>query len=148
MNREIQILIDGLTYNDSVKESSINYTLILLTLIPHLVRPENKVRGNTDYWYWALITSVLVQILLWFSLDVVGVSIIWCSMAGFNLLILLKEFYNRSRNKILLIVSVLAGLVGIIYYAVIFSAITTVAHIIGGLMGIGLFYLCRRLSKD
>jgi len=68
------------------------------------------------------------------------------SMAGFNLQVLREsELHKKSRNKILLIISLLASVLFIICYAVIFPAITTIAHIIAVLMGIGLFYLCRRL---
>ncbi|MEJ7681437.1 MAG: hypothetical protein WKG06_27020 [Segetibacter sp.] len=146
MNKKLQTLIDGLTYSGSIKESIINYALIFFTVLPHLMAAKYQTKGNRSKWYLVLIISVFVQIVLWFFPGAVGVSIVWCSMAAFNMLILIKsEFNNKSKIKILLIVSLLLSSLGILYYAIIFPVITTAAHIIAALMGVGLFYLCKRL---
>lgn len=146
MNKILQTFIDGFTYNGSIKHSMINYVLILFTVLPHLPAVRSQIKGSRGRWIWTLMTTVFVQILLWFLLDVVGVSIIWCSMAGFNLLVLLKgETYNQHRKKMLIIVSLLLSSIGIVYYAVNLPPITTIAHIIAAVMGVGLFYLGKHL---
>lgn len=144
MIKTVQTLVDGVTYNGSIRHCIINYVLILLVLLPHL-----RITGKQQairMWFSTFITAVLVQALLWFVAGAVGVSVVWCAMAGFNLVHFYKSNeLHTAELKRLYIVGFVASFTAIVYYAVLFPAITTVAHGIAVGMGAGLFYLYRRL---
>ena len=141
MNEIFQTLCNKSTYEGSVMHSILNYALIILTLLPHTT--VNKTKNKS--WLWAFLISVFVQVLLWYLAGAVGVSVIWSSMAGFNLLFFRTfKLYISGKRKLLFIISITAALAAIIFYGILFPFITTTAHITAVLMGIGLFYLYRK----
>ncbi|MEI9810404.1 MAG: hypothetical protein WDO16_22405 [Bacteroidota bacterium] len=140
MNNVWRTLIDGFTYGGNVMHCIINYSLIVVTVLPHLLKSNPYIR-NRNAWLSALILSLVVQVIIWFVFNDSGVSVIWSSMAGFNTMILLKRGPDRYGKKLLLILSLVTALSAIIYYAVTLPLITTCAHVIAVLMGFGFFYL-------
>lgn len=90
--------------------------------------------------------ALAAQIILWFVADAVGVSVIWCTMAGY----LLMERIHLSRTlelfrHHLFTTALICALGAILYYALTFPMITTLPHGIAVLMGIGIWYLLRNL---
>ncbi len=139
MNKITQTLIDGFTYNGSALHIIINYAVLFFSVLPHLTAAQKK--GRRIFWL-VLLISLLVQVALWFIFKGAGISVIWCSLAGYNLLLFRRtKLKTGDRNKTLFLISLFTALAGIIYYAVTLPPITTIAHVVGLLMGIGLFYL-------
>ncbi len=140
MNRIIQTISYSAAYEGSVKHCLINYTLILLCILPHIIS-DNKIEAGKNRWPWVFLTAVIVQVVLWFSAGAAGVSVIWSLMSGFNLVGLL-----RSKNHLmtttgrLFIISLLMALSAVTYYAVAFPFITTVAHLTGAVAGHGFLF--------
>ena len=114
--------VAGASYGGSAWHSGLNYGLLLMVLLPNLL-------DNRRSWLVLLIGFSLLQIGIWFVLQGTGISLIWRALAGFNL-----WRYGRSQRSrfssatFLLAFSLGASLVLLIYYALNFSLITTVAH--------------------
>ncbi len=144
MNNVLQRLIDGFSYDGNLKHSVINYLLIAFSLLPYLVK-ANAAKASSNVWLSVFIISLVIQIINWFVFDVSGVSVIWCCMAGYNFMYILKSGDSMyTDNKILFIVNLLTAIAGIVFYAITLPIITTWAHIIAVLAGAGLFYLLVR----
>lgn len=140
----LQTLINGATYNGSVKHSLINYTLIIFSLLPFIIAGNKKERSKS-HWFTALLTAIVLQVALWFLVNATGVSVIWSLMYGFGLIFLLRH-HLTGITVWLFIIGLLMGLFGIIYYAITLPFITTAAHLVAVLTGIGLYFLLRRVG--
>ena len=140
MNYALQVIVAGLTYNGSLLHIFINYSLIALTLVPFLAPGAHGSSRLGYHWAPCFLIALAVQILLWFIADAVGVSVIWATMAGYSLVLRTtrREAYTPDRRR-LLTVALVSALIGIVYYAVTLPFITTVAHVIAVLLGIGIF---------
>lgn len=135
MNIE-QTLVDGSTYAGSVKDSLINYLLIFFNFLPvKFATSSPRIKWGA---YWVVIIFLVLQIALWFTIGAIGVSLIWCALAGINLIQFIRDISNRS---MLLIGSLIIALAGIAYYALTLYMIVTVAHVLAFALGAGLFYL-------
>ena len=129
----------ALTYDGSVLDTVLN-TVVLVVAIVALVA-----QGRSPWWVVLVVITVL-QVVLWFALGVVGFSLIWSALAGAAVV----ELVGRRRmpgNRWALGVAAVAALVLIVYYAVTLPAITTVAHLLAVLVGIGVHALVRRTGR-
>ena len=145
----VQVIADGLTYGGNLPHSLTNYGLIAVTTAPFLV-PEGRAAAPQGpiarRWAGCLLIAFAVQVALWFGAGAVGVSVVWCAMAGYGLIALTSapEASGPARRA-LLKVGLGAALVGVLYYAVTFPVITTVAHGAALVMGLGIGALFRAL---
>lgn len=121
-----------LAYNGSIYHSTINYSLFSLSLIAAARHPTiPRVRAVIAF------TGITAfQIGLCLLVDCSGISIIWCSMAGW-----LWAGHNCRRPPVPVKIALFADGMGILYYAVAFPMITTVAHVCALGMGFAL-HLC------
>ncbi len=115
----------------------INYALIILVLLPYVF----VLRGakGSDGWAWAtcLAIALVVQVLLWFAVGATGVSIVWSALAGFLLMDLWRGDIGGAHANTFMALLALGGAgAGIVYYALTFPLITTIAHICAVLLGI------------
>lgn len=147
MDDPLQIIVAGLTYNGSLLHIPINYGLIAITLVPFLAPGAHGSARLGSRWVGCFLIALAVQVLLWFVVDAVGVSVIWATMAGYSLMLRTtrREAYTPDRRR-LLTVALVCALIGIVYYAVTLPFITTVAHVIAVLLGIGIFFILPRRS--
>ncbi|PSR51955.1 hypothetical protein AHMF7605_29025 [Adhaeribacter arboris] len=144
MNPLFQTLVTGATYAGSFHHSSINYTLLLIAILPHLMGREQLAKKNQSSWLWTLLSSTLIQISLWFLVNAIGISLIWNALAGFNLLFFTRNNYLLAYLKRLFFLSGFTIIfMAIVYYLIIFPVITTIAHVIAILLGVGLYFLYR-----
>lgn len=134
----METLLVGASYGGSAWHSGLNYGLLLIVLFPNLLDKRRS-------WLVLLIGFSLLQAGLWFVLQATGISLIWCALAGYNL-----WRYGRAQRPrfssatFLLAFSLGASLVLILYYALNFPFITTVAH--GLALALG-YTLARPLKK-
>ncbi len=144
MNGFRQVIRRGLTYEGQIRDVLINYTLIILVLLPY-VFAEQRTGGSRD-WAWAAILAIalLVQVLLWFAVRATGVSIIWSALAGFILMDLWRGGMGGAQRNTYLALLVLGGAgAGIVYYALTYPPITTIAHLCAVLLGIAVWFVLR-----
>jgi hypothetical protein len=144
MGNALQAIVNGLTYEGNVMHSRINYSLIVITVMPFPVSSRHLPKVRVRRWIICLLIALAAQIILWFVADAIGVSVIWCTMAGY----LLMERIHLSRTlelfrHHLFTTALICALGAILYYALTFPMITTLAHGIAVLMGIGISYLLR-----
>lgn len=146
MSQVLQMIGNGLTYEGQVLHIIINYALVALTVIP-FPRPDNRVqRGSSHAWLGCLAIASGVQVVVWFTMRAVGISIIWCAMAGYLFMDYTRGDIGQAREKPqLAMVALVAAGIGIVYYAAAFPIDTTVAHLVALVMGIGIFYSQRKL---
>lgn len=113
-----------------------------MTLVPFLAPGGHDASRLGSRWVGCFLIALAVQVLLWFIVDAVGVSVIWATMAGYSLVLRTtrREAYTPGRRR-LLTVALVSVLIGIVYYAVTLPFITTVAHVVAVLLGIGFFIL-------
>lgn len=146
MAEPLQVIIAGLTYEGSLLHSLINYSLIVITLVPFLT-PEARGSSRLGYhWAVCFLIALAVQVLLWFIADAVGVSVIWATMGGYSLMVRMAH-ENPDARRWLLTASLVSVGIGIVYYAVTLPLITTVAHAIAVLLGIGIFAIVPGRSR-
>lgn len=152
MNDVLQIIINGLTYKGQALHIIINYTLIILVVMPYLIFDNRAQNNEIRAWLGCLVIAVIVQVAVWFAartvgISAVGVSLIWCMMVGYLLIDYSKGNLGRigySRGFVLVALS--AGCGGIVYYMLAFPTITTIAHLVAVNIGVGLFYLMRLIA--
>ena len=103
----------------------LNYGLIacytVITFYPLLI--------SLQIWKKLLLTIsfLMIQAVMWICLDVCGVSLVWSGQLG------LISYFLRSdniweNNRTLSIIGVFLGLCVVLYYAIYYHPITTVAH--------------------
>jgi len=153
MNEVLHVIINGLIYNGAGHETLhilINYALIVLIIMPFLCN-RAPIRDN-HVWIGCLAAAIIVQVTMWLAaggigISVIGVSLIWCTMAGYLLMDYSRSNLGRaSQRRWLVLVALAATFGGIVGYAVAFTAITTIAHLVAVVVGIALFYLIRFIA--
>lgn len=137
-----RVIADGLTYGGNLSHTLVNYGLIAVTTAPFLLLEDRAVAVPQGplarRWAECLLIALAVQVALWFGADAVGVSVVWCAMAGYGLLALTSasEAFGPARRTLLKI-GFGGALVGVLYYGAAFPVITTVAHGAALAMGLG-----------
>ena len=129
--------IAKLTYQGSTKHCIINFSLILICLLVTCV-PFWRIKTVWGKYLLFFLYLLLFQILLWFIFSLAqGVSIVWCGQLGWiNVSVREKPYVNVGVG--LLVISAIG------YYLYIMPLITTVAHVLGILMGHGLSLIILR----
>ena len=148
MGNALQVIVNGLTYEGNILHSLINYSLIVIMVVPFLVSSMPPPGVRIPRWIICLLIALAAQIILWFVADAVGVSVIWCTMAGYSLMERID--FGRTPELFhyhLFTTGLICALGAILYYALTFPMITTLAHGIAVLMGIGIWYLLRTLIE-
>ncbi|MFK7925130.1 MAG: hypothetical protein AB8H47_24450 [Bacteroidia bacterium] len=141
MNESLQILVDGFTYRGDLLDIAINYAVLALCLLPHLLTKDKPILSN--FWVWVLIIETVIQIWIWFSMNESGISLIWSALAGLNILLLVKA--NRSQEGVSLLIkqmlwlSLVAVILANIYYLITLPYITIIAHMIAMIMGMAIY---------
>lgn len=151
LNNLLPIFVKGLTYQGNLPHSLLNYSLIVLTLAPFIVFPRRSRAFTPRRWFGCLLIAVGVQVLLWLSVGAVGVSVVWCTMAGYGLMAYADDRSTHAPlRRRLFILALVSALIAIGYYAVTFPLLTTLAHGLAVVMGVGIFYLLRflRIKRD
>src|SRR5919205_1687403 len=149
MNDLLRIVVNGLTYAGNLLHSLINYSLIAMTIVPFLMPTAQSRALATRTWIGCLLIALAVQVILWFGLGAVGVSVIWSTMAGYSLAERASHSTQRDpTRRQLLTVALVSATFGILYYAVTLPLITTLAHGMAVMMGIGLFYVLNSLARQ
>jgi hypothetical protein len=129
----MQTIVSGLTYDVDILAMIINYGMIAATLASFLLDAVAK----RSKWIICLVVSLIIQMLLWFVADAIGVSIVWCTMGGF----LALTYWNKGSERHPFVIGVLLTTVAVIvYYAITYPIITTIAHVLAIIVGI-LIYL-------
>ena len=127
-----------LLYGGSISDILIKYTLIILYgAILYYPWSSNLIISKPLTTLHILICTCL-QGIIWFLEDAYGVSLIWSGQLGLLILILLihcKNNKNANDQICCLVMGCAAGLAAILYYAVVFPPITTVAHLAAGVVG-------------
>lgn len=103
----MQRIVDGLTYNQNTLHCVINYTILIASL--------------SEGCLPILLIFTTLQVIIWFTTNRPGISLIWCGLMGYHLI---------DPNIFLVF-----PFSGILYYAVTLPLITTVAHIIAVILG-------------
>ena len=159
------ILYNYFLYDDSLSDILINYCLIIVFTLINNCGPQDVGRTLANLH---TVIFCLLQTLCWLLLEAYGVSLVWSGQLGLSLLLVLdwsglcSLADSQARNNQgtssptklgLRAASGLVGVVAILYYAVWFPPITTVAHLVsvlaGSLVGLTLIVLTsiRRLGR-
>jgi hypothetical protein len=152
MDDVLEVIVNGLTYAGQPIHIVINYTLIVLVVVPFLLSANRAVGKKSRAWLACLTIAVIAQVALWFAaravgMGVIGVSLVWSIMLGYLLIDYLRGNLGRTGHRRGLVpVALGAGCGGIVYYAVGFPAITTIAHLVAAGIGVGLFYLIQFIA--
>ncbi len=152
MNAVLEVIINGLTYEGQTLHIIINYTLIMLVIMPFLLSDNRAVSKGSRAWLGCLAIAVIVQIAGWFAarvvgISAVGVSLIWCMMVSYLLIDYSRGNLGRTgHRRRFVLVALGAGCGGIVYYMVAFPAITTIVHLVAAGIGVGLFYLMQLIA--
>lgn len=142
MNEVLRTIVNGLTYEGQVFHILINYTLIILTVLPFLRNPDSSTSWERHGWKICLGIITLLQIVVWFIADAVGVSLIWSAMAGFLAFAYWRGGFEQAQNKKRLVqIALTATFAAIVFYAVAFPVITTIAHVVALFVGLSVFLI-------
>ena len=141
MNSFLQVLRRGMTYDGRIAHVLINYALIILVLLPNVFIGQ-RMEGSPDWtWMTCLGIALLVQVLLWFIAQASGVSIVWSALAGYTLIAYgTRGTGSAEQNGFLALLALSSAGCAIVYYAVTYPLITTIAHICAVLLGIGVWF--------
>lgn len=139
----LQTLAEGATYANHPFHYVLNYSVLLVMLVPNLFGFGN----NTKAWLVLFILFTILQISLWFLTGAVGISLIWCALAGYNLLVFFTYRKQEHATALLLLLSPLVALAAIVFYAIYFPPLTTIAHGIALVLGIVLGWRLRLRRK-
>jgi hypothetical protein len=160
-------LICILGYNGSTKHILINYSLIFVNLAYCVLDMKRGDTADSELRFsprrkhlerraaMALTFVVLFQIVLCLAVRCSGVSIIWCAICGWIMSRHKRQIgdnndseheqqstssqISSSKLEILENIVVLIDILAIVYYAVTFGFITTVAHVCALVLGAILF---------
>lgn len=132
------ILLNALSYNGDFLLSIINYVLLIIVILPFVV---TDLKTKASYWWIVLLCSFLLQALLWFVLQVQGISIIWNALFGFLLLVFIRrESQWSAKSKVLIYFSMGATVFANLYFGLSLPFITSIAHIAAIVFGMGFLW--------
>lgn len=141
-----EVIIRGLTYDGSVLHSVINHGLCVASVLALAWRAQAMGRAHRE-WVCCLLLASVIQVALWY-LGAMGVSLVWCMVSGFALL-QVRDTPVPARWG--LVAALLLALAGLVFYAMTFPTITTVAHgcavVLGVVIGAVFAWRDRRRAK-
>ena len=128
-----------LLYDGSILDIIINHSLILFySFIFYYPWKVNYLIINKIFITVHILICIILQVSVWFLADAYGVSLIWSGQLGLLIFITLMVTYKlKSLTDVQLhLVLVMApGVGGVLYYALVFPPITTVAHLTAVFVG-------------
>jgi uncharacterized membrane protein len=134
MNEILPTIVRALTYDGDTQAMIINYALLVMTLAPFLLGTVIR-RGA---WIICFIVITILQVIMWFAADAIGVSLIWAAMAGF----LALTYANKRADQSALVIGVLVlAFAGIVFYGVTYPITTTIAHVVAVLVGVVVYLI-------
>ena len=148
-----------LSYNGSLRDILLNYTLVVLNAVycHRMLCASNKHKisqRRKRAAYGSLAFVVAFQILLCLAVGCSGVSIVWCAMGGWSMLVGSRKEARRTKGfsdvpiRRMGHVLFLLDLSAIVYYAILFPPITTIAHIAALLLGAVLAWISTAGTVD
>jgi hypothetical protein len=161
------VILDALTYNGSAFDTILN-SVVLVVLIVALALQSR--------WPWRItfVGMAVVQVALWFGLGVTGISVVWSGLAGAALVELVarsRSARQRSTSDLplpvgssvtarppagtaaipdrrwMLRAALVVAFAAIVYYAVALPPISTVAHLLAVVVGVGIQVGARKLGR-
>ncbi|SEK50347.1 hypothetical protein SAMN05428989_0237 [Pseudoxanthomonas sp. GM95] len=126
-----EVALRGLTYDGCVLHSVINHGLCVVMTVALAWKTPSSGRRHAGWLVCLLLVSALQVMLWWFG--AMGVSLVWCALCGYGL----TQFRGtRGAARVGLVVALLLAVAGLVFYAMTFPAITTVAHACAVLVGV------------
>lgn len=160
-------ILEILDYQGNETDTLINWTMLVISIVPFFLQTSLHLgtlkRVDSNYWPFHLVFYFIFQIVLCLLLECVGISIVWNAMMGllityFQLTNLFKhkKVINWFRSKaptyrIYLIACILSWVMGFgvdIYYLIIETFITTLAHFLAIILGLVTGYLSKKISFE
>lgn len=135
-------LREGTTYAGHPFHIVLNYSVLFLVLVPHFFLLKRRSRG----WLVLFLLFTVIQVGLWFTNGAVGISLIWCGLAGYNLL-LFFQYRKEGAATAFLLFSPLVATGAIVFYYLYFPVVTTIAHVSAFLFGLALGFRVQRRQK-
>ena len=127
-----------LLYDGAISDILINYSLILLyTIVFYYPWTSSHLNISKLFITIHIFICITLQVIVWFLEDAYGVSLIWCGQLGLLIFVIVHSMYKLKSIIVLKphLVSVLTGVGAVIYYAIVYPPITTVAHIAAVVVG-------------
>ena len=140
----LQTLQEGATYNGHRFHIILNYSVLLLVLVPHFFLFWRRSWG----WLILFVLFTVIQVGLWFTSGAVGISLIWCGLAGYNLLLFFRLRKEGIAMAFLMLFSPIVAIGTMVFYYLLFPIITTEAHITAFLLGLALGLRLQRRLKE
>jgi hypothetical protein len=132
----VPTIIAALTYDGSIVDTVLNAVVLIVVLAALVAQRRSP-------WWITLAVMTVLQVALWFAMGVVGFSLVWSGLTGAILVELIAQRRSPSRRWVLVVSAAVAG-AAIIYYAVTFPPVTTIAHLLAVLVGAGIHALARK----
>jgi len=136
----VDLIITALGYDGSVLDTVLN-AVVLIAVLTAL-----SAQRRSPSWIVLIVMAVL-QVALWLAAGAVGFSVVWAGLAGAVVVELDVRSGSRPRQLSMLVIALVVVLAAIIYYAVTLPLITTIAHLLALVLGVGIQMLARRILR-
>jgi len=136
----VDLIITALGYDGSVLDMALNAVVLIAVLTALSAQRRSP-------WWIVLIVMAVLQVALWLAAGAVGFSVVWAGLAGAVVVELVVRSGSRPRQHSMLVIALVVVLAAIIYYAVTLPLITTIAHLLALVLGVGIHLLARRILR-
>ena len=136
----MDLIITALGYDGSVLDMALNAVVLIAVLTALSAQRRSP-------WWIVLIVMAVLQVALWLAAGAVGFSVVWAGLAGAVVVELVVRSGSRPRQHSMLVIALVVVLAAIIYYAVTLPLITTIAHLLALVLGVGIHLLARRILR-
>ena len=136
----MDLIITALGYDGSVLDTVLNAVVLIAVLTALSAQRRSP-------WWIVLIVMAVLQVALWLAAGAVGFSVVWAGLAGAVVVELGVRSGSRPRQHSMLVIALVVVLAAIIYYAVTLPLITTIAHLLALVLGVGIQMLARRILR-
>ena len=136
----MDLIITALGYDGSVLDTVLNAVVLIAVLTALSAQRRSP-------WWIVLIVMAVLQVALWLAAGAVGFSVVWAGLAGAVVVELVVRSGSRPRQHSMLVIALVVVLAAIIYYAVTLPLITTIAHLLALVLGVGIHLLARRILR-
>ena len=136
----MDLIITALGYDGSVLDTALNAVVLIAVLTALSAQRRSP-------WWIVLIVMAVLQVALWLAAGAVGFSVVWAGLAGAVVVELGVRSGSRPRQHSMLVIALVVVLAAIIYYAVTLPLITTIAHLLALVLGVGIQMLARRILR-
>ena len=147
MDFVVNCLMKGFTYNGNIEDCIINYLMLFVSIIPFLFNNScNKQISPSNKWGIIFVLSWILQIMLWFKINCVGISVVWNIM--FGLILISIKINNVERKQKMYKITIGNLFVADIYYLIKLGIISTIAHVISIIIGIFSGFIIYKINKS